>query len=105
MVNVRNLLAQSGQPLSTDQALSMTRVMASAQQREENEMQQLRSSGQWNQVPEVDRAAEGDRRILEGAAGILTAQQLEAVRAQFEKRQAMERDTGMVTRRARGWGL
>jgi hypothetical protein len=105
MVNVRNLLAQSGQPLSTDQALSMTRVMASAQQREENEMQQLRSSGQWNQVPEVDRAAEGDRRILEGAAGVLTAQQLEAVRAQFEKRQAMERDTGMVTRRARGWGL
>jgi hypothetical protein len=68
-------------------------------------MQQLRSSGQWNQVPEVDRAAEGDRRILEGAAGILTAQQLEAVRAQFEKRQEMERATGMVTRRARGWGL
>jgi hypothetical protein len=104
MVNLKTLLAQSGQPLSTDQALSMTRVMASEQQREEKEMQQLRSSGQWNQVPEVDRAVEGDRRILDNAAGILTAQQLETVRAQFEKRQAMERTTGMVTLRARGWG-
>jgi len=104
MVNIKTLLAQSGQPLSTDQALSMTRVMASAQQREEREMAQLRSSGQWNQVPEVERAAEGDRRILESAAGILTAQQLEAVRAQFEKRQEMERATGTVTLRARGWG-
>jgi hypothetical protein len=105
MVNIKTLLAQSGQPLSTDQALSMTRVMASAQQREEKEMEQLRSSGQWNQIPEVDRAAEGDRRILEDAAGILTPQQLEAVRAQFEKRQEMERATGMVTLRARGWGF
>lgn len=104
MANVRTVLAQSGQPLSTDQALAMTRVMASAQQREEKEMAQLRSSGQWSQVPEVDRAAEGDRRILEDAAGILTAQQIDAVRAQFEKRQEMERATGTVTLRARGWG-
>lgn len=104
MVNIKNLLAQSGTPLSTDQALSMTRVMASAQQREEREMEQLRSSGQWSQVPEVDRAAEGDRRILQSAAGILTSQQLELVRAQFEKRQEMEKATGMVTLRARGWG-
>lgn len=105
MANLKTLLAQAGQPLSTDQALSMTRVMASAQQREEKEMEQLRSSGQWNQVPEVDRAAEGDRRILDSASGILTAQQLETVRAQFEKRQATERTTGTVTRRARGWGF
>jgi hypothetical protein len=104
MVNLKTLLAQSSQPLSTDQALSMTRVMASEQQREEKEMQQLRSSGQWNQVPQVDRAVEGDRRILENASGILTAQQLETVRAQFEKRQAMERTSGTVTLRARGWG-
>jgi hypothetical protein len=105
MVNLKTLLAQSGQPLSTDQALSMTRVMVAAQQREEREMQQLRSSGQWDQVPEVDRAAEGDRRILDNASGILTAQQLDTVRAQFEKRQEMERATGMVTLRARGWGF
>jgi hypothetical protein len=105
MVNLKTLLAQSGQPLSTDQALSMTRVMVAAQQREEKEMQQLRSSGQWNQVPEVDRAAEGDRRILDNAAGILTGQQLETVRAQFEKRQAMEKASGTVTLRARGWGF
>jgi len=105
IANLKTLLAQSGQPLSTDQALSMTRVMASEQQLEEREMQQLRSSGQWSQVPEVDRAVEGDRRILDNAAGILTAQQLEVVRAQFEKRQAMERTTGTVTLRARGWGF
>jgi hypothetical protein len=105
MANIKTLLAQSGQPLSTDQALSMTRVMASAQQREEKEMEQLRSSGQWNQIPEVDRAVEGDRRLLDNAAGILTARQLETVRAQFEKRQATERATGTVTRRTRGWGL
>jgi len=105
MANLRTLLAQSGQPLSTDQDLSMTRVMASEQQRVEKEMKQLRSNGQWGQVPEVDRAVEGDRRILDNAAGILTAQQLEAVRAQFEKRQAMEKTTGTVTLRARGWGL
>ncbi len=105
MVNLKTLLAQSGQPLSTDQALSMTRVMVAEQQREEKEMQQLRASGQWSQVPEVDRAAEGDRRILDNASGILTAQQLETVRAQFEKRQAMERTTGTVTLRARGWGF
>ena len=105
MVNLKTLLAQSGQPLSTDQALSMTRVMAAEQQREEKEMQQLRSSGQWNQVPEVDRAAEGDRRILDNAAGILTSRQLETVRARFEERQAMERASGTVTLRARGWGF
>jgi hypothetical protein len=104
MVNLKTLLAQTGQPLSTDQALSMTRVMVSEQQREEKEMQQLRSGGQWSQVPQVDRAVEGDRRILDNASAILTAQQLETVRAQFDKRQAMERTTGMVTLRARGWG-
>ena len=104
MVNLKTLLAQSGQPLSADQALSMTRVMESEQQREEKEMQQLRSSGQWNQASQVDSAVEGDRRILDNASGILSAQQLEAVRVRFEQRQATERASGAVTLRARGLG-
>jgi len=105
IANVKSLLAQAGQPLSTDQALSMTKVMAAEQQREEKEMEQLRSSGQWDQASQVEHAVEGDRRILDNASGILTAQQLQTVRARFDQRQAMERNSGTVTLRARGWGF
>jgi trehalose/maltose hydrolase-like predicted phosphorylase len=104
MVNLKSLMAQSGYPLSTEQELSLTRVVAAQQQREERETQQLRDSGQWNQAAQVERAIEGDRRILDNASGILSAQQLETVRTRFEQRQAMEKATGSVTSRERAPG-
>jgi len=101
IVNMTNLLAQSGQPMSTDQALSLTRVMADEQKREEKESQELRASGTYGQVSQVDRAVEGDRRILDAASGFLSAQQLQTIRTRFEQRQAMERATGNVQARER----
>jgi len=102
--NLETLLTQSGQPLSDDQMLSLTKVVAAEQKREEKESQELRASGQFSQASQVDRAVEGDRRILDGASGILSAQQLETVRVRFEQRQAMERATGSVTSRERALG-
>jgi len=101
MVNMNTLLGQSGRPLTTDQALSFTKVMADEQKREEKESQELRKSGRATQVSQVDRAVEGDRRILDAAASFLSAQQLETIRTRFEQRQAMERASGVVQTRER----
>jgi hypothetical protein len=101
MVNMRNLLAQSGQPLTTEQDLAFTRVVANQQKREERETQQLRASGQLDPARQFDRAAEGDRHILDDAASILTPRQLEVIRARFEQRAAMERAQGSVQSRER----
>ena len=104
MVNLRNLLSQSGQPLTNEQSLALTRVVADQQKREEKESRELRAAGQYAQVSQVDRAVEGDRRILADAARILNAQQLETVRARFEQRQAMEHASGTVQSRERQLG-
>jgi len=101
IVNLKTLLAQSGQPLTIDQELSLTKVMAAEQKREEKESQELRISGQVTQASQLDRAVEGDRRILDGATGFLSAQQLETIRVRFEQRQGMERASGVVTTRER----
>jgi hypothetical protein len=101
MVNLRNLLVQSGQPLSTEQDLAFTKVIGDQQKREERETQQLRASGQLDPARQFDRAAEGDRRILDDAASILTPRQLETIRARFEQRAAMERAQGSVQSRER----
>jgi enamine deaminase RidA (YjgF/YER057c/UK114 family) len=99
MVNIRTLLEQSGQPLTDDQMLRLTKVVGDQQKREERESQELFNSGQADQASQVDRAVEGDRRILEGAAGILAPRQLEIMRQRFEQRQAMERASGVVQAR------
>jgi hypothetical protein len=102
IVTLKTLLAQGGQPLTDDQMLSLTRVVAEEQKLEEKESQDLRTNGQYRQVSQVDRAAQGDRRILDNASGFLSPQQLQTIRTRFEQRQAMERATGNVQTRERG---
>jgi hypothetical protein len=102
IINLKTLLAQGGQPLTDDQMLSLTRVVAEEQKLEEKESQDLRANGQYRQVSQVDRAAQGDRRILDNASGFLSPQQLQTIRTRFEQRQAMERASGNVQTRERG---
>lgn len=99
IVNIRTVMQQAGEPLTEDQELKLTRVVGDQQKREERESQDLRRSGPISPSMLVDRAAEGDRRILEAAAGILSARQLEAMRNRFEQRQAMERASGQIQAR------
>jgi hypothetical protein len=83
------------------QKRSLTAVIVAEQKRQEGEAAAQRQAGQDTLVSQPDRVAEGNRRILEAAAGFLDTQQLEMVRGRFEQRSAMGRATNQVQQRVR----
>lgn len=97
--NLGTLLAQGGRPLTEAQKRSLTAVIVAEQKRQEREAAAQRGAGQDTLASQPDRVAEGNRRILEAAAGFLDTQQLEMVRGRFEQRSAMGRATNQVQQR------
>jgi uncharacterized membrane-anchored protein YhcB (DUF1043 family) len=91
-----DLLANGGRRLTDAQKRSLTAVIVAEQKRQQDEAQSLRNSGQNALVSQQDRAAEGNRRILDAAAGFLDAQQLELVRGRFQQRSAIDRAQSQV---------
>lgn len=96
--NYANTLAQAGLPLSGAQVKSLTTVMIAAQKSLQQDIRALaspnaaeRQSPQQMQEAFLNRQTDNNRRILEAAAPHLNAQQLAALRNQFEQQDAMNR--------------
>jgi hypothetical protein len=106
--NHANTLAQAGLPLSGAQVKSLTTVMIAEQK---NMQQDLRAMSSRNamerQSPEqmreafANRQSDSNRRILEAAAPHLNAQQLNALRTQFEQQDAINRASARAGEAAR----
>jgi hypothetical protein len=97
--SLNTMLAQAGQPLSKDQLKSLTTALGAETQRQREETialtrgLNLQDPAQMAQAREASRKAQegANQRVLAAAASVVSAQQLELIRAQMEQQQTMTR--------------
>lgn len=106
--SLNSTLSQAGAPLTGTQLKSLTTVMVAQQQRQQQDLQDL-TRGINPQDPEArariteqlqNRTSETNRRVLEAATPFLNAQQISALRTEFEQQDAISRASARVRARA-----
>lgn len=93
--NYATTLAQAGSPLDSAQLKSVVSAVVAEQKSARQDFQAV--ARQIDQEAMQNRQAESNRRVLEAVTPYLTAQQLNALRTQFEQQDAINR----AARRAR----
>lgn len=103
-----NNLAQAGLPLSGAQSKALTTVMIAEQRSMQQDLRTLSSrNATGQQSPEqvreafMNRQLDSNRRILEAATPHLNAQQLAALRTQFEQQDAITRASARASEATR----
>jgi hypothetical protein len=101
VINLTNLLARSGQPLSAEQSRQLTSVMVAEQRRMEAETKAFADAGQTNPKSQAERQAETNRNILAASGSFLTSPQLELMRGRFQQRANIDQAADRVQQRER----